>query len=200
MVDHPGWVLVSLERARNLLSQGADALLAGDIERARDLVSAADDPRLSEWFHKHIQVPSVLYPSLGLDHKSFASPPGNEVSRSVGSATLREVWARDKCQCRYCGIPVLLQRARDRLRREAGLRWGRSNLARHGCMVMQASHDHVLAHAWGGTNDIENLVTACWPCQFAKGAYRIEDLGLADPRATAPGSSDWDGLARLLAK
>lgn len=104
------------ERARNLLSEGADALLAGEIERARGLVSAADDPRLSKWFHEHIQVPSVLYPSLGLDYKSFATPPGNEVSRSVKSATLREMWARDSYQCRYCGIPVLLQRARDRLR------------------------------------------------------------------------------------
>src|ERR1043166_5770992 len=34
--------------------------------------------------------------------------------------------------------------------------------------------DHVVAVAGGGTNDIDNLVTACEPCNLGKGARSLQ--------------------------
>jgi len=50
----------------------------------------------------------------------------------------------------------------------------------------------------GGTNDEGNLVTACWPCQFGRGAWSLEEVGLLDPRLRAPIKDGQDGLTRLL--
>ena len=41
-------------------------------------------------------------------------------------------------------------------------------------------------------------MTACWSCQFGRGAYTIEELGLSDPLARPPVVDHWDGLGRVL--
>lgn len=61
-----------------------------------------------------------------------------------------------------------------------------------------AQYDHVLPHAYGGTNDLDNLAVSCAACNFGKMSYRLEELGLADPRERPSIQSQWDGLERLL--
>lgn len=58
--------------------------------------------------------------------------------------------------------------------------------------------DHVEPYARGGSSSTENIVTACWPCNFGKEDHTIEELGLLDPRHRTPVVDDWDGLARLV--
>lgn len=43
--------------------------------------------------------------------------------------------------------------------------------------------DHKLAVARGGTNDKDNLVTACLPCNIGKGAKGLEAVGTGGPAA-----------------
>jgi 5-methylcytosine-specific restriction endonuclease McrA len=56
----------------------------------------------------------------------------------------------------------------------------------------------------GDANDLENLVTACWPCQHRKSNYTLAELGwkLRDVQAGAPAVGStlevWDGLVELL--
>ena len=54
--------------------------------------------------------------------------------------------------------------------------------------------DHVVPLAAGGANQITNLVTACWPCNFAKWSYKLDELGLDDPFRYEAVHDDWDGL------
>lgn len=56
----------------------------------------------------------------------------------------------------------------------------------------------MLPHAYGGTNDLDNLVVSCAACNSGKMSYRLEGLGLTDPRERPPIQSQWDGLERLL--
>jgi hypothetical protein len=63
---------------------------------------------------------------------------------------------------------------------------------------MWAQYDHVVAHARGGDNSIENTIVTCAPCNFAKMNYTLDELGLSDPRTRHPFKSDWDGLERVL--
>jgi 5-methylcytosine-specific restriction endonuclease McrA len=54
-----------------------------------------------------------------------------------------------------------------------------TNLTTHGAYWLHsASIDHVVPHALGGTNEKDNLVTACPACQFGKGSFSLEELRL----------------------
>jgi hypothetical protein len=55
-----------------------------------------------------------------------------------------------------------------------------------------ASVDHVVTVTRGGTDDLDNLVTACWPCNASKGDFTLQEFG-RDPRP--PAATDWDGLS-----
>lgn len=69
-----------------------------------------------------------------------------------------EVFKRDSFTCQYCG-------------------------ATPPAIVLHV--DHIKAVADGGENDIDNLVTACEPCNLGKGARALESVpqGLADRAA-----------------
>jgi hypothetical protein len=65
-------------------------------------------------------------------------------------------------------------------------------------LYVSATLDHVVPHSYGGSNEPENLVTACWPCNFGRGGYLLRQMGLKDPRERPPVLDSWDGLTRLL--
>ena len=44
----------------------------------------------------------------------------------------------------------------------------------------------------GGTDDLDNLVTACWPCNARKGDFALQEFG-REPRP--PAATNWDGLS-----
>lgn len=116
---------------------------------------------------------------------------------------VRQLHERDGYHCRFCGIPVIRPEVRKRAMAAypSVVLWGRSNATQHaGFQALWAQYDHVVPHAHGGSNELENLVVTCAPCNFGKMSYTIEQLGLLDPRQFSPVKSTWDGLERLLAK
>jgi 5-methylcytosine-specific restriction endonuclease McrA len=111
------------------------------------------------------------------------------------------VFQRDGWRCRVCGVRVLYPKAVKKLRDlfPAAARWGRSNVDQHSALlVLKASLDHILPHSRGGDNDPLNLVTACYPCQFGRSSWTLEEVGLTDPRLRPPVVNHWDGLVRLM--
>jgi hypothetical protein len=75
----------------------------------------------------------------------------------------------------------------------------KADAKRHGvALVFMPSHDHVGSRRDGGPDSLENLVTACWSCQFGKWGYSLEEIGVDDPRLRPPELSDWDGLISLI--
>ena len=74
---------------------------------------------------------------------------------------------------------------------------GRTNLTTHGCAIaFRAVADHLNPFAGGGTTLFDNLVTACYPCNFGKANFTLADLALEGPRP--PLLDGWDGLELLL--
>lgn len=125
--------------------------------------------------------------------------PARMPSRSQAAA----LHARDGYHCRYCGIPVIRSQVRKAICQlyPQVVIWGSKNASQHaGFQVLWAQYDHVVPHAFGGTNELENLVVSCAACNFGKMSYRLEDLGLSDPRDRPPVMSMWDGLERLLSR
>lgn len=129
--------------------------------------------------------------------------PGKvESARMPNRAEIAQLHARDGYHCRYCGIPVI----RPEVRKFACqlypqvVTWGSTNASQHaGFQTLWAQYDHVVPHSYGGTNDLDNLVVSCAACNFGKMSYRLEELGLSDPRQRPAIQSQWDGLERLLA-
>ena len=67
----------------------------------------------------------------------------NPPNKGLKKSLRKAVWERGDEHCHYCRIPLT---------------------------VMSFTVDHVLARVNGGTDDLENLVVACRPCNSSKGA------------------------------
>ena len=185
----------------DLLSAAADALLTNNTGLAVKLVGEADDRQVWSWFYNFVQTDNI-WKHLNLDPKARVIVGVKVATRDTTTASMkRELFTRDGWHCRFCEVPVVSPAARKILTDRAGLRWGSRKQMIHGGMVaVLASHDHVMPRSWGGADSLDNLVTACWPCQFSRLNGRLADCGLADPFTHPPVLDGWDGLTRLLSK
>lgn len=117
----------------------------------------------------------------------------------MSSALVREVFSKDRWRCRYCGLRVIQPAVALRLRHALAelVPWGPTNDDKHAALlILRASPDHVVPRSRRGRDDVANLVTACYPCQFKKADSTLAELGLSDPRGyEVDESTDWDGLA-----
>jgi hypothetical protein len=113
----------------------------------------------------------------------------------------RQLHIRDGYHCRFCGIPVIRGEVRERIRKAYAdvLPWENSSKLKcyAAFQAMWAQYDHLVPHARGGTNDLENVVVTCAPCNYGRMQYCIEEVGLVDPRTRQPIQSEWDGLERF---
>ena len=109
------------------------------------------------------------------------------------------MFRRDAWHCRFCATQVIDPRVRKRLSDTfVDFRWRWGDLNKHACLAMLASHDHVVPRQWVGSNEPDNVVTACWPYQFSKHNHRIEVCGIIDPRDLPRIDAGWDELCRVL--
>lgn len=121
--------------------------------------------------------------------------------RMPSHAMRQAIHERDGHHCRFCGIPVVRTEVRKEMRAAYpdALPWGRTNSTQHAAFqAMWAQYDHILPHARGGTNDLDNIVLSCAPCNFGRMNYTLDELGLEDPRKRPSKVSSWDGLERFL--
>jgi hypothetical protein len=187
--------------AQTLLSEAADAHLAGDSTRAATLIVAADIQAIRDWtdsiWGRHnaniLRVREVPNAPANLPAELRPRP------RHPHAALRRRVIARDGYHCRFCGIPVIERGIRVLLRAAYpdALHWGKTNRQQHAafqCMWLQ--YDHVLPSGRGGESTFENLVVTCAPCNFGRMERTLDEVGVIAPRL-ATSHTDWDGLTRL---
>ena len=188
-----------LDVAVDALASAADALLAGGFDAVRAHLTAANIPLLRDLSLR------AMGPLNNEIHRLRAVPLPAKVNKSTlrmpGKAATDQVFARDGWRCRFCGVRVVVPAARKALAAAVpdALCWSGPNEGQHAAFLyVSATLDHVVPHSRGGTNDAENLVAACWPCNFGRGGYTLEQMGLRDPRLRTPVSDEWDGLLRLV--
>lgn len=133
-------------------------------------------------------VQDIVVP-YGASHKRPAIPP----------ALYARVLRRDCFTCRYCNaqtIPTPIMRAISFLfpvefRYHKNWKAG----ATHPAVASRSSTvDHVEPNAHGGDNNLENLVTACWPCNVRKGELTLDRLGW---KVHQVADTEWVGLTDL---
>jgi HNH endonuclease len=130
----------------------------------------------------------------------IAYPPRKVARRQTVSRPLRcAVFRRDGFRCRYCGGKTILEPLMALLSviYPEKFPWHpnwRGGLTHPAVISRSAVVDHVEPVATGGSRGIENLVTACNPCNAIKADFTLEHLGWELQPAQSEG---WDGLARF---
>ncbi len=188
--------------AARYLDAAVSAHLAGQNELAESLIRAADMPAIREWTESlwGSASPYVQYrvvagapPNLPTDQRikmRMPSPPEKLLLHQ-----------RDGYRCRFCGVPVIRSEIRQALKKlyPNALSWGTRNPEQHAAFqAMWLQYDHLLPHARGGNNDLDNVLITCAPCNFGRMNRTVDEVGLLDPRTREPVQSTWDGLERLL--
>lgn len=112
----------------------------------------------------------------------------------------RQLHQRDGYHCRFCAIPVIRKEIRQRfckLYPQVSI-WDKKNVEQHAAFqAMWAQYDHVVPHARGGGDDLDNLVVTCAPCNYGRMEFTLEEANLVDPRTRPAVSSTWDELERF---
>ncbi len=121
----------------------------------------------------------------------------------------RKIFKRDGGHCRFCGIPLIDESVRDRILKykiySDVIRWqGWKDPERHrGLLCLWAQYDHIDIWKQGGATSLENLVLACYACNYGRNrkTYTLAEFGLIDPRPPTPlrdaQMPGWDGLERF---
>ncbi|MCO5411113.1 HNH endonuclease [Ralstonia mojiangensis] len=188
--------------AARYLDAAVSAHLAGHRDLADQLIRLADMPPIREWTESiwgaqspHVQLrPQIdAPPHLPADQRTKLRMPT--------LAEKRQLHVRDGYHCRVCSIPVIRQEVRQRLRDAypSAVQWEGRNAEQHAAFqAMWVQYDHVIPHARGGTNDADNMLITCAPCNYGRMNYTFAEVGLTDPRTRHPIQSTWDGLERLM--
>lgn len=188
----PDWFRTELESFAGAVREAAK----GNPQQSAKLLSAVRGAELANWYVEHGQRSGFF--RVRRD-QLVPRTAGSRRVRMPEASRLREVLERDGFRCRYCDLPVIpitvfrwLSRA---LGDETFRAEGSGNAGKHGAVLaFRANFDHVVPLALGGPNNVPNLVTCCWSCNYGKRAFTLSELGLDDPRARQPIVGAWDGL------
>lgn len=187
--------------AATLLNSAVSAHLVGNPELAAELVRQANMPAIREWTESLWGARSPYAPRpRAMRSRVPASQQPRHSRRMPSLDVMLELHKRDGFHCRFCGIPIIRAAIRQRFCKlyPALAIWGRRNTEQHAAFqAMWAQYDHIVPHAHGGGNDLENLVVTCAPCNYARMEFTLEESNLIDPRTRTPVRSSWDGLERF---
>lgn len=189
------------EAAQLLKSAVAEHLAGRQAEAARNF-EAANSPIVRNWteriWGKHQQ--EILCIRQVLNSPPILPKEARVKLRMPNAGEQKRLIERFGYRCVFCGIPLIHKRVRERAARlyPESVPWGRTNPSQHAAFqAMWLQFDHVLPHARGGDNRLDNLVVTCAPCNFGRMNYTLDELGLADPRGRPIERIDWDGLESL---
>ena len=178
---------------------GVSQFLRGDREACLKTLASLRGDELNRWYTVHAQC------SGGHRRKRLGLPRPEDVPKSQRDprttllvAGQRFVFGRDGYRCRYCGSRVVSGDFITRLSKKLDsdvFRRTRPNATTHGLIqAMLPVQDHVFPRSLGGRTTPENLVTSCYPCNYGKADFTLEQLGMESPFDRPPVVDEWDGL------
>lgn len=191
-----------IAQAALLLQQAVDAHLVGFADEAARLIASTNTEIVRKWVESlwGQGSPYVVVRAIP-DAPPTLSRIARVPIRMPTAAEQARLVAEQGRRCRFCGVPLIRVQVRRRLHAlyPGALPWGRKNTEQHAAFqAMWLQYDHILPHARGGTNDFDNLIIACAPCNYARMNYTLAEVGLNDPSKVPRVQLEWDGLERVL--
>lgn len=192
--------IAQLKDAARYLDAAVSAHLQHKPAIAEELFRLADMPEIRKWT-KSIWANSEVHVRFRSSEPTLAKElrVKERMPNPVEKAQLHQ---RDGYRCRFCGMPVIRSTTRKLIHQAypQAVIWGSKEIQQHAAFqAMWAQYDHIVPHARGGTNDLQNLVLTCAPCNFGRAGYTLQEVAVTDPRARLPVQSQWDGLERFSA-
>ena len=190
--------IAQLKDAARYLDAAVSAHLQHKPAIAEELFRLADMPEIRQWT-KSIWANSEVHVRFRSSEPTLAKELRAK-ERMPSLAEKARVHQRDGYHCRFCGMPVVRSTTRKLIHQAypQAVIWGDKEVQQHAAFqAMWAQYDHVVPHARGGRNDLENLVLTCAPCNFGRAGYTLQEVAVTDPRSRLPVQSQWDGLERF---
>ena len=187
-----------LKDAARYLDAAVSAHLQHKSTLADELFRLADMPEIRQWT-KSIWANSEVHVRHRSTEPALAKALRTK-ARMPSQADKVRVHQRDGYHCRFCGVPVVRSQTRKLIHNAYPIAviWGDKEILQHAAFqAMWAQYDHIVPHARGGTNDLDNLVLTCAPCNFGRAGYTLQEVAVTDPRVRLPVQSQWDGLERF---
>jgi 5-methylcytosine-specific restriction endonuclease McrA len=190
-----------IAEAAHHLESAVKAHLDGNAKLARGLILGADLPVIREWTESLWGSNSPYVQYRPVENAPPSIPKEQRVKlRMPTTAEKNALHQRDGFNCRFCGIPLIRKEIRERINKAypEALSWGSSNIDQHAAFqAMWLQYDHLLPHARGGDNSLENIVITCAPCNFGRMNWTLDEVGLIDPRTRQHVRSAWTGLEQF---
>lgn len=186
------------------LKGAVESAVSGEVAVGLARLDKTRHLEIREWFISIAQVAGVTrHTVLGEpDAEVPEVPKAAQDTPRISLPLARLVLVRDNYRCRYCNIPVIFTSEARKLRALFGaenFQLSKSNRIAHGTLrAFYNSFDHVLPLSRGGRTCLDNLVTACYPCNFGKDNFTLSQLRLQSPFSRDPKKSDHDGFVTLL--
>ena len=190
--------IARLKDAARYLDAAVSAHLQGKPAIAEELFRLSDMLEIRQWT-KSIWANSEVHVRFRSSEPTLAKELRAK-ERMPNSVDKARVHQRDGYHCRCCSMPVIRSTTRKLIHQAypQAVIWGDKEVEQHAAFqAMWAQYDHVVPHARGGTNDLENLVLTCAPCNFGRAGYTLQEVAVTDPRIRLPVQSQWDGLERF---
>jgi hypothetical protein len=196
------------EKSIDLLQKAAEHATRGNREQAQQLIGEMLDAEMRSWFNDLAQNSGKVRLEI-LNRKPKLHPGRNLIKRPTNAQEKKIIEAQG-FHCRYCGIRLVLNDQFKKLQKIVGYdvlpnrsqaKKKTKNIDIHGIWVItRATVDHVVPVSQGGldVNREENLAACCWPCNYAKWKFTIEDLEIDNPMRRPVRHTDWLGLTDIL--
>lgn len=198
------------ERSIDLLLEASRVATQGEsgVLQAKQLISQMADAEMRSWFDDLAQNSGTV--RLEILNRKPEKLVGNGSIKRPSAKIEIQIIRTQGFHCRYCGIRIVpneqfinlqnlvgYKTLPNRSRQEKKMR----NTDIHGVWLLtRATVDHVEPMAKGrlDVNRDENLAACCWPCNYAKWKYTIEELEIDNPMCRPPRHTDWLGLTDIL--
>lgn len=192
----PSWFESQLAIFQDAASEAA----VGRRDAAVEILDAIRSDDIRDWFDEHGQMSGIHRARVLAISRRVAEPEELD-SDPRPTKFERAVFQRDFYTCRYCGLRLVAKEVLVAFERALGpseFTTKGTNAQQHGVVhAFKIVADHVVPHACGGRKSLENL-SACPACNYGKYNFRLEQLGMEDPRSRPPANNDWDGLCSLI--
>lgn len=187
-----------------LLDAATNLHIQGNHDFAKSLILKANNIKVREWTESLWGANSLYVRPIEVTGAPPHLSKNEKNENRMPSAQLKKVILdRDGFHCRVCGVPVIRKEVRsyfDKFYPDLKI-WGDKNILQHaGFQAAWLQYDHVIPHARGGDNSVENIIITCAPCNYSRMNFTFEEIGLSNPLNRDPISSNWDGLERVFAK
>lgn len=175
----------AFEAVFGIVQETLKAIERKELPTAISLLTVDLEKDCKRWFIEHAQMAGIHRNKI-LGIKKI-KPMQIELDPIASVSKFQDaVFERDGYICGYCGLKLYnvktLRKIQKALGKDVFCTSGKSNEERHGFIyVARATADHIYPHNRGGRTNLENLITSCWSCNYGKGGFTLEELGLDNP-------------------